>query len=424
MRIAIIAYKFQIMGRATDQGFLWPIAKGLQERGHQVTVISSSSPMKKPSISRDGVEVHYLFDESHRPKAKLRFDKLALEKFVALHAEKPFDLVHCMDRHGLPISRLKKRLRFTVAFDVNSTRLGELFSIVSRSQETLKNLVSTFLNLSYLFLKNYFFYDRDVLSQADGLFYTYSLQREVLERYYLFPEQKMYQVPYGMEIGDLRINSQKTQLLAHYKLPENSQIVFADSDMIEPIECKNLITAFERVAIQKPNAYLLISGRGLGYKEIEFHLLSLALSKKVILTGILDSDALFELISGCDAFVSLSSRSSGFEATMLEAMAQKKVIIGSELSPMSQLIEDGEDGFLIRPADTSSLSQLLIELFSGNLPAEQIGSNARNKIIQLFDTRQMLDSIEKSYLEITDRARRDKRRNWTLGKEAVQQNTK
>jgi glycosyltransferase involved in cell wall biosynthesis len=48
---------------------------------------------------------------------------------------------------------------------------------------------------------------------------------------------------------------------------------------------------------------------------------------------------------------------------MVEAMAQKKIIIGSEMSPTSDLIADGKDGFLIRPADSDYLSQLLLNIF-------------------------------------------------------------
>jgi glycosyltransferase involved in cell wall biosynthesis len=61
-------------------------------------------------------------------------------------------------------------------------------------------------------------------------------------------------------------------------------------------------------------------------------------------------------ISSSSIYVDLSSQSTGLEPSLIEAMAQKKVVIGSELSPISEIIEDTKDGFLVRPADDITLS--------------------------------------------------------------------
>ncbi len=43
-------------------------------------------------------------------------------------------------------------------------------------------------------------------------------------------------------------------------------------------------------------------------------------------------------------------------------MAQKKIIIGSEGEPTRHVVEDGIDGFLIRPADTFTLLNSVSDL--------------------------------------------------------------
>jgi hypothetical protein len=40
--------------------FLWPLARGLSERGHDVTIISTVSPLKKAEVYRDGIRAFYL----------------------------------------------------------------------------------------------------------------------------------------------------------------------------------------------------------------------------------------------------------------------------------------------------------------------------------------------------------------------------
>jgi glycosyltransferase involved in cell wall biosynthesis len=123
------------------------------------------------------------------------------------------------------------------------------------------------------------------------------------------------------------------------------------------------------------------------------------------MTGALPVEEISDWIATSEVYVNLSSRTTGFEPTMIEAMAQKKVIIGSEVSPIANIVEDGVDGFLIRPADTEALSHLLIEIFSGLLPSQDIGQRARDRVMNLFDSKKMVQAIEEAYRQILLEAR-------------------
>src|SRR6218665_960554 len=109
LNLCFIGQRFPVMGRASDQGFLWPMAKGLVEKGHEVTVISTRSPVGKPEMLRDGVKLFYLH-EGYPNKASMPFAEAVLEKFRELHAEKPFDLVHSLDRSGFLLARQHRNL--------------------------------------------------------------------------------------------------------------------------------------------------------------------------------------------------------------------------------------------------------------------------------------------------------------------------
>ncbi|MBC7465645.1 MAG: glycosyltransferase family 1 protein, partial [Bdellovibrio sp.] len=60
LRICLVGQKINVLSRASDTGLLWPLARGLTERGHEVTIISTSTPLKKPEIFRDGIRAYYL----------------------------------------------------------------------------------------------------------------------------------------------------------------------------------------------------------------------------------------------------------------------------------------------------------------------------------------------------------------------------
>ncbi len=289
LNICLVAQKFPILGRATDHGFLWPIAKGLAQRGHHVTAIAAKSPLGKQEIVRDGVRVLYLH-EGFPNMSSLRFEDAVFRKFQELHKTNPFDLVHSIDFSGFKIGRYKHKLNVAVAYDVEATQMAQLFSILGMAHETVKSLISTGLAVIYKFLTTYFTRDRELLSTADGIFVTSPQQRIFLERYYLYPDYHTYTAPYGIELGDLSPRPEATELRKKFNIPESAHIVLTITDMNEPNEVINLLRGFERVAVKKPNSYMIIVGNGPFWKEIEYNLYQLALGSRVFMTGALSAD--------------------------------------------------------------------------------------------------------------------------------------
>lgn len=399
LRICLVGQRFQILSRATDSGFLWPVARGLARQGHQVTVLSTRSPIGRMEVEREGVKAYYLH-ESGSPYAGMPFHEAAYQKLRELHGENPFHIVHSLDEGGRRIGRDRRDLRVAMAYDVEATQMSQLFSILGMGQETAGSILTTYIALAYKFLTTYLRRDRKLLRTADGVFVTNPQQRVILERYYLYPDFHIYTVPYGADVGDLSAQETPVEIKRRLGLPEHAQVAVTLSDMAEERELIPLLRAFERVAVKKPNAYLVIMGTGPQFKKVEFEVLNLALGGRVLLPGAVSNQESLDYISMADVYVNLSSRTTGFEPGMLEAMARRKVLIGSEVSPLSNLIEDGIDGFLIRPADMDSLANLLLEVFANTLPVEEIGERARKKVMDYFDPQKMIHSTIDAYQKI------------------------
>lgn len=399
LNICLTSYRFPILSRATDHGFLWPIAKGLAREGHKVTVLSATSPLKKSEVVRDGVRVFYLHDGA-KNLAHMNFQLAVRQRFAQLHKEDPFHLVHSIDNSGYRIGNRKKDFHIAMAYDVEATQMSQLFAILAMKQDTLQSMLTTALATTYKFLTTYYGGDRQLLSTADGIFVTNPQQRIILERYYLYPDFHTYTVPYGIELGDMTPKEKSLELRKKLSIPENAHVAVTISDLTDIQEIIPLLKAFEKVAIKKPNSYLIVVGNGPKFKELEFQVLNLALGNRVIMTGAIPSTEIEDYIVLGDVFINMGSRTTGFEPSTLEAMAQKKVVLGSEVSPIANIIEDGRDGFLLRPADADSMSNLLVEVFSGTMPADEIGDRARQKVVDLFDTPKMVLATIDAYRKI------------------------
>lgn len=380
---------------------MWPIAKGLAQLGHKVTILSSQNPQGKKEIIEGNVRALYLKEGIGSSTAS--FSDLVQAKFIELHRNEPFHILHSLDTSAVRLEKLKKQLRFALAFDVEATQIAQVLAIVGMAQENITSILNTGTAVLYKFLRTYLAADRALLSSADGMFVTTPQQRIVLERYYLYPDSRIYTVPYGVEMKNLELKAKSETLMKEVGLPEGTQVVLTITDMTELEEIKHLLVAFQKVTIKKPSTRLIIIGNGPLKKEIEYEMLTLALGSRVIFAGAVPADVISEYIGLCDVYVNLSARTSGFEPTMLEAMAQKKVIVGSEVSPIANIVEDGRDGFLIRPADTLALCTLLIDIFEFPLLSREIGESARKKVLNLFDTEKMVSETISAYFSILER---------------------
>jgi 1,2-diacylglycerol 3-alpha-glucosyltransferase len=400
LNICLITKKFPYPGRGGEENYLWPMARGLADRGHDVTVLTWQNPRGRSEIITQHFRAFFLGERNSEKKGSLNYRQFpthAYRKFNELHAAKPFQIVHSLDESGYLIGRERKRQKFIMAYDVSATQMAQLFSILGMAQETLGSLLTTAFALCYKFLTTYLTSDRRILRTADGMFVATPQQKIMLERYYMYPDLKTYLVPYGMDFIETELRTPPESLRLSLNLPEHAQIVVTQTDMTEFEEVSNLLRAFQKVSVKKPNARLVIIGNGPLKREIEFACLNLVLGNKTVFTGTLGGEEIIDMIALSDIYVNLSSRTSGFEPTMLEAMGQKKTVIGSELSPIATIIEDGQNGFLVRPADIDTLTDIITRLLNNELSLTATGEKAHQKVLDLFNVDKMVDSLLGAY---------------------------
>lgn len=404
LNICLIGSRFPVLGRAARESFLLPLARSLAKKGNQVTILSWQNPQYRDYFEAENIRAFYL---GHGPRANRRdFPRAVEEKFAALHSERRFDIVHGLDSAALLIARKKKHYGICMTFDVSATHMSEIFAILGMAKESVGNLIQTGIAIVYKFLTTFWSKDRPLLKTADAVFVTTPLQKIALERYYLFPENKTFLVPYGSEVVHLSRPGEQAELKTKLGLSLHSKVIVTVSDMNELEEVTSLLKAFARTVVKHPSARLIIIGNGPLFKSIEFEMLNLALGNKTIMTGALNTEELQKHLALSDVYVNLSARTTGFEPSMLEAMAYEKTVVGSELSPIANIIENEIDGFLVRPAAIPELEALLSRLVSDEEGIKEMGGRARRKVLELFDTDKMTEKLLSAFFQTIDSRQR------------------
>lgn len=395
LNICLVAEKFPILGRSYGRGFIAPIARGLVKAGHQVSVIAWDNPVGEREIEQEGIKTYFVAGSN--TSRKELFARRVHQKFSELHRKNPFHLVHSLTHSANRVSTEKKALGIAVAYDVTATRMADIFSIYGLAENTVASQLQTAYRVAYRFLKTFYMRDRLILKNADCVFVHSPQQGLALERYYLYPEKKTFHIPYGIEIEDLSPRQASDELRQKLNIPKSAKIAVTVSEMIEKQDVINILRAFQGVATKKPSSHLIIVGHGPAYKDIEYEMLNLALGSHVTLVGEVPNYEISSYIDLANVYIYIGGRTSGYDPNLLEAMIQQKIIIGSEVSPIATVVEDGVDGYLIRPADVSTLTQLLMGLFLDQIQPGEMGVNARSKALDIFDTKKMISGTLAAY---------------------------
>lgn len=400
LNICFSTQKLPHSERSSDCAFLLPIVKGMKRLGHNVHIITAQTSKLESQFIQAGAQLHFLDTREIR---KNNLQSEVRRKFKELHTQNSFHIFHSMDRSGLSVSKRRKLYDITSIFDIKATQIAQLFSLTAMRKDSLNNMIKTDFVILYKYLRTYWGYDRALLNSAHAMFVSSPQERNVLERYYYYPDARIYQIPYGPKLSPSISNEIKEQLKQKYQLTSDNQCIATISDMTEIEDLKNILRAFYKVVIKKPDSRLIIMGDGPHFFDLEYEVLSLALGSKVILTGAVSDEEVAGYISICDIFINISSRSSGFEPSILTAMELEKTIVGSEVSPLASFVEDGVDGFLVRPADIQGIGQLLLDIFRGQLDTREIGKKASQKVSDYFDSEKLVINTYEAYKKILAR---------------------
>jgi len=94
-----------------------------------------------------------------------------------------------------------------------------------------------------------------------------------------------------------------------------------------------------------------------------------------------------------DIHVSCSSEEA-FPLSTLEAMAMKKAVIGTHVFSTNEVIENGKNGYLVRPGDPAELAERLDELVKNRDSCDFCARRSLEIIYEKFQFRKIAIRLE------------------------------
>ncbi|MCJ8321267.1 MAG: glycosyltransferase, exosortase A system-associated [Colwellia sp.] len=168
-----------------------------------------------------------------------------------------------------------------------------------------------------------------------------------------------------------------------------------------------LIAALPEVLIINPKVRLLLVGGGPQEQRLKQQVILLGLEGKVIFTGRVPHNEVGNYYSLVDLLVYPRKKMRLTELVTplkpLEAMAQGKLVLASDVGGHKELITDNENGFLFEADNMDHLAQRIIDILSANSPSFP-DANSPSSSSALVEDLDIIIKNGRNYVENT--------RNW------------
>ena len=357
---------------------LWKLSKKLQERGHQVTIVTA---MPGPSVV-DGLLVYRFPLLQGQGKKAVGALPIYLPKIISL--VRGHDLVHghytalCSAVLGT-IAQLFKR-----PFVVTLHGYGTLDSSVQRS----------------VWLK---LWRRLAFRHACKVIATSDEMRQVASRF--VPEERIFVIPNGVDVEEFTPSNDA--------LPTSPIRIATVRRLVPKNGVQYLIEAAPLILQLSPKKVeFWIIGDGSLRQYLEERVRSLGIEAHFRFWGALPNKKIREILQQVHIVVFPSSAESTSIAA-LEAMSMEKPIVASAVGAYPELLGENERGLLVRLFDREEsdynapmtlpmerlqrLAQTIVQLIQNPRLAETLGKRARAYICQHYDWRIIASKVESIY---------------------------
>jgi glycosyltransferase involved in cell wall biosynthesis len=217
------------------------------------------------------------------------------------------------------------------------------------------------------------------------------------------PPKKLVVVRNGFDVA-ARFNSEERQqqrasLLQELNLDAGVRLVGMVA-RLQPVKGhRYFIEAASQIAQAEPGARFLLVGDGALRQEIETQAARYGLADRVHLLG--DRSDAARIAAAFDVAV-LSSLHEGLPNTVMEAMAAGVPVVATAVGGTTELVMDGETGFLVPPADAGALAQRILSVLRNPAWGARMAEQGRQHILGQFGMNRMVESVEQLYDELLE----------------------
>jgi glycosyltransferase involved in cell wall biosynthesis len=348
MKICFITFEYPPLEIGGAGVYALHITRELAKLGHEVHVISRSINGREMHSIENDVLVHRIPTICRRFLNAPSFWFNLARKYSKISKDAGgFDILHGNDVDDLSLFKWRTK-------EPRVVTIHHLAYLVAKTTSPLKRLFGISGEVGFTPL-----IQKIVISRADKIIAVSNFTKKTLVSTYRVPPSKIEVIPHGINVNEYLFS--KDDIIKYRRsIGLDDHFAFLFVGRLEDPR-KNLSTLLKALKIMdkktRKSVKLVLAGAGDPLK-VKKSADSLDIGENIIPLGYVHANALKKCYSACDVFVS-PSLLEGFGLTILEAMAAAKPVIALKRGAVSELIEDGVNGLLVKKNDPRELAAVM-----------------------------------------------------------------
>ena len=190
-------------------------------------------------------------------------------------------------------------------------------------------------------------------------------------------------------------------------IPENRPLVLSLGRLIEWKGFQYLIDAMGAVQIDPP-PYLLIGGRGPLRKTLERQVRLKGLEDRVRIVDHIPFEFIHHYYRAADVFVLPSiidneGNTEGLGVVLLEALACGIPCVASRVGGITDIVQDGKNGFLVEPKDPGAIADKITRLLQDKDLQQKMSEYGRSYVVNNFSWKSKARELHATYQKLIER---------------------
>jgi len=350
--------------------------------GHNVCVIAPINQRPSKLLNFEFISI----DQSILNGTQARWIPLSFlywRKFRRI-SHKNFDLIHFTDAR----ESLFFRTDIPCVGNINDTYAAELRSI-SYYQ---KHFTDWYIRWPYYLMARLF--EKFAYSKLDVLIANSEFTAKTIHEKYRINEKKIHVCYKGIDVSKYQSAEIKERNF------QNSPVILFVGTNMQRKGLPTLIHAAHIVTQKIPNVKFWIVGEDKTLPEMKKLCINEGVDNSFVFWGWKSQEELSELYSQADIFV-MPSLTEALGVVFLEAMASGLPVIGTNIGGIPEIIQDGINGLLVPPDDSTALARALTKLLVDVELRKEISGNAQ-KMVQRFSVGRMMETTYQIYSSLLD----------------------
>src|SRR5205085_744278 len=149
------------------------------------------------------------------------------------------------------------------------------------------------------------------------------------------------------------------------------------------------------------DACLCMVGDGPDRAQLERRAHELGVVKDTLFLGYQEDVAPF--YAAFDA-LALPSSNEGTPVSAIEALAAGRPVVATRVGGVPDVVEEGEDGFLVDPGATDELADRLAQLARDPALRERMGKAGRARVLPRYAVERLVDDVDRLYRSLLSEA--------------------